>query len=175
MKKIMKFFIYLLLMLALIILFLPKINLYYAAEVLMKEKNIYISDEDIMDKGYSLELVNANLLFENLALAEVKKIELSFLVLYNVLSLDNIHVNEGFSDFLPQEIKSVRLEHFMYDPMMIKLKGESGESRVYGDIDLLDRVLTLHLRLDAKSEKKYGALLSKLTKEEGGYIYDYKF
>lgn len=69
MKKIMKFFIYLLLMLALIIVFLPKINLYYAAEVLMKEKNIYISDEDVMDKGYSLELSNANLLFENLALA----------------------------------------------------------------------------------------------------------
>ena len=175
MKKLIKFFSYVLVMLSLLIFFLPKINLYYAAEALMKQKNVYISDEEAFDKGFTLELKHAKVFFDKLALADVESIRVSPLFFYNVLNIDNIHVNEGFSDFLPQEVKNVRVEHFIFNPVKVKFRGESEDSHFYGNVNLLKRMLSVHIRLGVISEKKYGTMLRKLTKEEGGYLYEYKF
>jgi len=175
MKKLLKLLVYMVVMLALILFFLPKINLYYAAEGFMQEKKVFISDENIADRGFYLELNNANFLFDKLELAEVEKITVSTLLFYNALSIDKIHVNEGFSDFLPLEIETISAEHAIYNPTHVTLKGESEDSYFYGDVDLIERVLNIHLRLGAQSEKRYKSMLGKLTKEEGGYVYEYKF
>ncbi len=170
MKKILKSFMYLLILIALVIFFLPKTNLYYAAEILMKENHLFISDELVLDKGYALELKNSKLLFDNLDLAEVESIELSPWIFYNTLRLENIRINEGFSDFLPAEIRSVSVQHLVYNPLKLILRGDSDDSFFFGDVDLLERVLVIHLRLGTQSEKKYSNLLGRLNKEEGGYI-----
>jgi len=175
MKRFVKILAYICTMVALLILFLPKTNLYYAAEGLMQEKNIYISDEEVHDSGFSLELINAMIFFDKLELMKVENIKLSPWIVYNVVSLNTVDINEGFSDFLPEEISSLKVEHFFYNPTHIKLSGESTDSFFFGDVDILKRVLSLHLRVGAKSEKRYKVLLEKLTKEEGGYYYEYKF
>jgi len=175
MKRLMKLLAYLVVMVILLILFLPKVNLYYAAEELLKKQNVYISDEEVYDSGFSLELVNAKVYFDKLELMQVEEIKLSPWVLYNVISLDKLDINEGFSDFLPQEISSFKAEHIFYNPTHLKLSGESSDSFFFGDVDILKRVLILHLRVGAQSEKRYKTLLRKLTKEEGGYYYEYKF
>lgn len=175
MKRLMKFLAYLVIMFALLLLFLPKVNLYYAAESLLKEKNVYISDENIYDSGFSLELTNAKFFFDKLELMKVEKIKVSPWVFYNTVKLDSIEVNEGFSDFLPQDISSVKAEHFFYNPTHILLSGESTDSFFSGDVDILKRVVAIHLKLSEKNEKRYKAFLKKLTKEEGGYYYEYKF
>lgn len=175
MKKVMKFFSYLVLMLALLIFFLPKLNLYYAVEAILEKKKVYISDEEVLDRGFSLELRQAKLFFDKLPLAEIERIQLLPLVFYTTFDLTNIRINEGFSDFLPQEIHSVHVEHLFYNPMKVKFKGTNEDSHFYGNIDLLERVLSVHLRLSAKSEQRYATMLRKLSKEEGGYFYEYKF
>lgn len=175
MMRLVKLLSYVLVMLALIIIFLPKTNLFYAAEVMMKENKLFISDEEVLDKGYSLELKNAKFSYESLSLAEVDSISFSPWIFYNVLSLNNIHVNAGFSDFLPQEIEKIRIQQLIYDPTNIMLRGDSEDSYIYGNIDLVERVLVVHFRLGAKSEQKYKSMLGKLSKEEGGYVYEYKF
>jgi len=175
MKKLIKLFSYMLVMLSLLIFFLPKVNLYYAAESIMKKKNIYISDEEVLDKGFTLQLSHAKIFFDKLALAEVQSIRLSPLFFYNVINVDHVLVNEGFSDFLPQGVKNIKVEHFIFNPIKINFRGESEDSHFYGNVNLLKRVLSVHLRLGGKSEKKYGTMLRKLTREEGGYLYEYKF
>ena len=175
MKRLMKILAYLFVMMALLILFLPKINLYYAAEGVMKEQNVYIADEEVHDSGFSLDILNAKIFFDKLELMTVEEITLSPWVIYNVVSLNTVDINEGFSDFLPQEISSLKAEHFVYNPLHIKLSGESTDSFFFGDVDIMQRVISLHLRIGAQSEKKYKTLLRKLTKEEGGYYYEYKF
>jgi hypothetical protein len=175
MKKVMRLLAYTVTMFALVLLFLPKVNLYYAAEGLLKEKNVYISDEDVYDSGFSLELTDAKFFFDKLELMKVEKTKISPWIVYNALTLDFIEINEGFSDFLPQDISSVKAEHVFYNPMHIQLSGESTDSYFTGDVDILKRVVTLHLKLGAISEKKYKTLLKKLTKEDGGYYYEYKF
>ena len=175
MKRLMRFLAYVVIMFALVLLFLPKVNLFYATEGLLKEKNVYISDEDIYDSGFSLELTDAKFFFDKLELMKVEKTKISPWIFYNALKLDFIEINEGFSDFLPQDISSVKAEHFFYNPMHILLTGENADSSFNGDVDILKRVVGIHLKLGAKSEKRYKTLLKKLTKEEGGYYYEYKF
>ena len=177
MKKISKFFAYAFLILALIIVFLPKVNLYYAAEKLMKDKNIYITGEEFYDNALSFDIFNARVYFDKLELMKVDKINLSPWVFYNALEFDHIDINEGFSDFLPQDISSIKVEHFFYNPLHIKLSGDSSDSFFDGDIDILNRVVGIHLNVGVKSEKRYKTLLKRLKTEatEGGYYYEYKF
>ena len=164
-------------MITLIIVFLPKINLYFAAENLLKTKNIYITDEEVLDNGLSFELIDAKVYFDKLELMKVENIKFSPWLFYNVLELNYIDVNEGFSDFLPQNVSSIKVEHFFYNPLHIKLSGNSTDSFFKGDVDILNRMIAVHLNVGIKSEKKYKNLLRKLKKEsaEGGYYYEYKF
>ena len=177
MKKLMKFFIYSFVMLGLIIVFLPKANLYYAGEELLKTKNVYITDEEVVDKGIFFELIDANIYFDKLELMKVDKIHVSPWVFYNALVLNHIDINEGFSDFLPQDISGIKAEHFFYNPLHIKLSGDSTDSFFDGDVDILNRIIRIHLNVGVKSEKKYRNLLRKLKKEstKGRYYYEYKF
>lgn len=171
----MKGILYLLVMAVLLIIFLPKINLYYAAEKMMAKQSVYISDENLKDKGISFHIENASLLFEKLPLAQVEEISLRPWILYNNVTVDTIRLNEGFADFLPSEIDKIQLSYWVFNPLHLKINGQSKESLFYGDIDLLKRTLRVHLRPDTASEKQYKSMLSKLTPEEGGYLYEYKF
>jgi hypothetical protein len=162
-------------MTALLIVFLPKINLYYAAEKMMAKQNVYISDENLKDKGISFHIENASLLFEKLPLAQVEEIRLRPWILYNSIEVDTIVLNEGFADFLPSEIDTIEVKYWIFNPLYLKLSGQSKESLFYGEVDLLKRTLRIHLRLDVASEKQYKTMLGKLTPEEGGYRYEYKF
>jgi len=175
MKRLAKGLIYLVVMFILLVLFLPKVNLYYAAEALMQKQNIYISDEEVNDSGFALELINPKIFFDKLELMKVDEIKLSSWLLYSSIKLSHIEVNEGFSDFLPSDINTIQVEHFIYNPTHISLSGESQDSFFYGDVDLVQKKIVIHLRVGVKSEKRYKVLLRKLTKEEGGYYYEYKF
>jgi len=175
MKRLAKAIGYLVVMLLLLILFLPKINLYYAAEELMQKQNVYISDEETHDTGFALELLNAKVFFDKLELMKVDGIKVTSFLVYSSVTLNKIEINEGFSDFLPRDINLIEAKHVVYNPMHITLHGESDDSYFNGDIDLINKNMVIHLRVGAQSEKRYKTLLGKLKKEEGGYYYEYKF
>ena len=175
MKKLLKFSAYIVVMLALIIFFSPKINLYYLLEEFAVEQNIYVSDEKVADSGFSLNIMNAKVYLDELFLAETEETTLSMWLVYNSFEANNIDLNEGFSDFMPSVIKHIEVEYHILNPISLSLSGESEDSFFYGDINLLERVVQIHLRLGSKSEKRFANSLRALKKEEGGYIYEYKF
>ncbi len=175
MKKLLKSLLYLTTMLALIIFFSPKTNLYYLLEEFAMEQNIYVSDEKVIDNGFSLNILNAKLYLDELFLAEAEKTQLSMWLVYNSFEAKNIDLNEGFSDFMPSYIKRVQIKYHIFNPRSLSLSGESSDSFFYGNIDIFKRIIQIHLRLGTKSEKKFAHSLKALKKEEGGYLYEYKF
>lgn len=175
MKALLKFFAYLIMMLALIIFFLPKVNLYYEAEKFLKAQKVTISEEKVLDRGISLQLEDGSIYYDKLNLASIGLIHFSPWMVYNSLEFNEIRVNEGLADFLPETIDHITIRHVVYNPTKVSLRGESAEDYFYGEVDLLKRVLQLHLRLDSGSERKYQNILKKLSKEEGGYLYEYQF
>ncbi len=175
MKKLLKFSTYLVIMFALIIFFLPKVNAYYLLENLVKEKHFYLTDEDAKDSGFSLDIHNTRVFLDELFLAEAKYITLNPWVIYNSIEVENIKLNEGFSAFMPGHIENLKAEYVFYQPTHISLKGKSKKDSFIGDVDLLERKVVIHLHLDFKSEKRFATALKQLKKEEGAYIYEYKF
>jgi hypothetical protein len=175
MKKLLKILAYFVVMLALIIFFSPKINLYYLFEEFAVEQNIYISDEKASDNGLSLNISHAKVYLDELFLAEAEETTLSMWLVYNSFEATNIELNEGFSDFMPAVIKRINVKYHIFNPTLLSLKGESGDSFFYGDVDLLERIIQIHLRLGSQSEKRFSSSLRALKKEEGGYVYEYKF
>lgn len=175
MKKLLKPLIYFHVLIALIILFLPKYNLYYAFEEVLHEQKIYLSNETIIDRGFSLDIQNTDIAFEQLNLAQVDNIKVSIWGFANGVRMENIHINKGFADFLPLEIDKIQVIHLLYNPMILDIKGESSQGFFFGSVDLLERKLLVHVRLDAAAQKKYPGILSRLTSEEGGHYYEYQF
>ena len=175
MKKLLKYLAYFIAMLALIIFFSPKTNLYYLFEEFAIEQNVYVSDEEASDSGFSLNISNAKVYLDELFLAEAEETTLSMWLVYNSFEATNINMNEGFSDFMPSVIKHIEIKHHVFNPMSLSIAGESGDSFFYGDVDLLERIVQIHLRLGTKSEKRFASSLRALKKEEGGYVYEYKF
>ena len=175
MKKLLKPLVYLVAMLALLIFFSPKVNLYYLLEEFAVEQNIYISDEEAKDSGFSLHILNAKVYLDELFIAEAEDTQVSMWLVYNNFEVKNIDLNKGFSDFMPSYIKNIQVTHHIFNPTFLSLSGESSDSFFYGNVDLLNRIVQVHLRLGTKSEKKFKNSLRALEKEEGGYLYEYKF
>jgi len=175
MKKFGKFLAYMLVMLALIIFFSPKVNAYYKLESFLKDKHVFLFDEEVKDSGFSLDLYNAKVYMDELLLAQAGFASVSVWLFYNNFSVEEIKLNEGFSAFLPERIERLTVEHVFYNPTKVSLNGESGGSTFNGEIDLLKRLIVIHLRLDKYAKKKFATSLKQLKKEEGGYIYEYKF
>ena len=175
MKILLKILAYIAVMLLLIIFFSPKINLYYQLEVLMQENNIYISDEKVKDSGFSLNINNAKLYLDELFLANAEETSVKTWLVYNSIEAKNIELNEGFAEFMPEHIDTMKVSYHILNPRNILLNAQSEDSFFFGNVDLLERVVQIHLRLGTLSEKKFAMALKQLKKEEGGYIYEYKF
>jgi hypothetical protein len=175
MKRLLSFFIYLVLFINVSFFFFPKVNLYYLAEQYMKEQNLFISNEKATDTGFSLVLEHADLFFDKLALAKVENITLSPWVFYNTLEFRDIELDDGFSDFLPPFIQRVQVSHLLFNPMKVKLSGDADAGFFNGEVDILNRHLKVILQVNAKAEKRYKNMLRRLQKTEEGYVYEYKF
>ena len=175
MKKLLKPLIYFHVLIALIILFLPKYNLYYALEEVLQEQKVYLSNETIIDRGFSLDVQNPDIAFEQLSLAQVDNIKISIWGFANGVRMENIHINDDFVGILPLEIDKIQVINLLYNPMVLDIKGESSEGFFFGSVDLLERKLLVHVRLDAAAQKKYPGILSRLTSEEGGHYFEYQF
>ncbi len=175
MKKLLKLLIYFHVMIALIVLLLPKHNLYYAFEELLQKEKVYLSNETIIDRGLSLDIQNPEFVFDKLNLAKAENVKVFSWGFINGVRFENIYINEGFSDFLPLEIDQIQIIHFLHNPMVLDIKGESSEGFFFGNIDFIQRKLFLHIRLETVAQKKYPSILSYLNSEEGGYYYEYQF
>lgn len=172
-KKIGKFFAYLLFFMATLIYFLPKISLYYFLEKELKPYAIIISSEDTKDRGFSLKIEHANLSLKGIESANINEIDLKLFLLYNSILLNEVALSNTLESFIPLQIHHVDIMHHIFNPLFItaQVSGEFGEADI--SFDIIKRSLHLELKASKIMKRDYKNTLRTLKKtKQGEYIYD---
>ena len=176
MVKLLKFLAYILFFIFALIYFLPKQSLYYFAEQELQKQQVILSNEEISEKTFSLELQHSNISYQSISSAEVAYIDVQLLFFYNVINLHDIRISSVASTFIPLNISSVKVKHTLLNPLNIlfRANGEFGEAE--GVVHILDRNMSLILKPSPLMLKEYSSTLRELNKnEKGEYQYDQTF
>lgn len=148
MKKLGLGIVYLFITIYSVIFFAPKINLYYQLEELMQEKQIVITQENIIDKGFSLSLEEGRLYYGDLLVAEFSKISILSLLVFNQVSLAPVTLSKDMETFFPRNIEGATLKYTPFNPLHVSIQGSGDFGILHGDIHLVDRSrLDVWLRL----------------------------
>jgi len=171
-KKIGKFFAYLLFFIFALMLFMPKESLYYLAEEQLKEFSVVITDESLVDSFISLEVKTLDLSLKGVESAYADSLSFTLLGLYNSVSVEEIKLSSVVEVYLPSKIKTLNVEYSIFHPLSIRANsiGEFGE--VKAEFDLVDLSLNAHLKPSKLMLKKYKNSLRFFKKsKEGEYLY----
>lgn len=175
-KKIVLFFLYSFVFLALVIFFSPKENIYYLVQKELKKYSIVIESKDIKDTGFGLKLENVKIYFEGIEAAKTLELDIDLFFVLNSLKAQMIRVSSVASSYIPTKVDTLSATYTIFKPFEIKItsNGEFGE--VEGEVNLTEKKLVLNLKASKKMKQDYRKILYKLKKQkDGGYKYEQKF
>ena len=172
MKRLIKIVGYILFTIMIAIALLPKINLYYKLEEILKKEHIVLSNEILSDKIFALNIKNATLYYNGINVANISESALLSLLFYNRLTIKDIRLNKTLKIFFPEKIDKIVTTYSILDPINIELfsKGKFGEA--YGTFNLKTRKLHIVLTPSADMKRKHANTLSMMKSKNGQYIYD---
>ena len=176
MKKIALFFLYLILFFTALLFFTPKENLYYFAEEQLKPLGVIISEEEVIDHGFSLTLKHATLYVKKIRSAEVESLDAKIFGLYNSVHIKKIVLDPAVEQFFPPLINHVTIVHSIFSPLKIHADavGDFGSAAV--EINLADRNGTLNVQASKLMRSRFRTTLRQLKKTKAGdYYYEFKF
>ena len=182
MKYILKFVSYLLFFIFMLIIFLPKANIYYFALENLQEKKIQISNKTIKDNPLGLIIKDINIKYENIGISDISKILVKTYLFYTTINIDNIKVDNSLNKFVPNEIKNITISYSVIDPMKIKITSNFSMGSCTGSIDLMQKVVKLDIIAAKKFKSKYRHIVKQLKQiktepnsKEDRYTYEYKY
>ena len=171
-KKTFIFFAYVMFFISALIYFTPKISIYNYIEKELLNYDVIISNETVLDSGFSLNLTDADIFVKSIHSATVQEVDIKIFALYNNITLHNITLSNVAASFVPLNIENVTIRHSVIDPLRINAYsvGEFGE--VEASLNILDRNVSVRLTPSALMLKDYRNSMKQLSKnEDGSYSY----
>lgn len=175
MKKILKYLLFVFLFTVTLMYFFPKKNFYFLIENRLNDHNIVISDDNIVEKPFSLSIKNSIVYYDKSKYANVENIDISLLLISNDINVSNIKISDDFKSFLPSKIDFLNVNYTIFNPLYIHIKSQGEFGELVGSASLLNRTMTLYLKPSKRMIAKYKNILSQMINEEGKYKYEYKF
>lgn len=176
MVKIARYFAYIFFFFAIVLFFIPKVELYYMGEKQLAPLKVIISDEELTDNGFSLEIKNAKLFFEGIESVQIEEIKIAPWGFYNNITIQNVKLSSAAKSFLPLDITSVELRHVIYNPVEISINAEGDFGKLEGSINIYNQSAMIFLIPSAKMQKEYAHSLRYFKKEQDGrYSYAKNF
>ena len=175
MKTILKIFLYILTFIFALFLFLPKESLYNLWEQELEKNRIIISNEKRDENIFGLDVLDGDVYYENTNIANVNKISLKTFLVYSELKINDIKLLKSLESIAPSPIEELTLKYSVltFNKIDIEAKGLFGE--LIGNIDVINRVITLELNASTNMKNSYSKILKNMKLNEGKYYYEYKF
>ena len=173
MVKFLKLFAYTLFFILALISFLPKTSLYYYAEGELEKERVTLSDEEVIDSGFSLELKHLKLSYDSIESANIESADIKMFLLYNSVSVKNIEFSSVVSSFVPLHVERVDVIYTLLNPLLVVAKASGAFGEADAKVNILDRNISIVLKPSELMLKKHRSTLRNLSKnEEGEYRYD---
>ena len=172
MKRLIKIIVYITFTILTTVALLPKVDLYYKLEEVLKKESIILSNERPSDKIFLFTLKDISLLYDDIAVADISKTSLLPLIFYNRLTIENIKLDKSIKIFFPEKIDKAIFTYSIADPLNIHLSSSGIFGKVIGTLNLKTRKLHILLTPSANMKKNYANTLSMMKSKNGQYIYD---
>jgi len=171
-KKMAKFFAYMLFFVFALVAFSPKSSVYYFGEQQLKKFGVVITDEKLDEKLLSLNIENLDISAKEIDTALIKEADVTLLLVYNSINLTKIKLSSLVESYLPSKIDSLNITYTLFNPLYITADGVGEFGEASGQVSLLDRNASIVLKPSKKMFAKYRKSLKMFKKSENGeYIY----
>ena len=172
MRFIAKWVVYCVIFMAILLVFAPKTNLYYQAEVLLKPYGVIVSSEEPSDFGIGFALKNAELYYEDLKVGSFDEAALLPLLLYNRVGIESFSFSNEMRNVIEGTVEHAVLVYTPLMPFRVSLEGSGDLGDFNGTLNLKERSVTIDLSASEALLKRSPFWLKKLKKtDEGVYRY----
>jgi hypothetical protein len=156
-----------------IVLFMPKINLYYTLEGLMKKEHVEIKEGRLVDRWIDLKIEDATLFYDGIASVRVDELTISPWLFYNKIIAKNIQPTAEIKRMMDVKASEVEIRYSLLDYKSIMIEAEGDFGVLHGSLDILSRNLRLILEPSAKF-KNHDVVRRYFKKGEEGLVYESK-
>jgi hypothetical protein len=172
MVKFLKFIAYALFFILALMYFTPKVALYYFTESQLKPLGVVVTDESLVDKGFTLSIKDAVVTFKAIESANIKETNIAVFGLYNNVSLEEITLASSASSLVPTKVAFVDITYSIFNPLNINAFTEGDFGVADAQVNLLERKVFIKLNPSKLMSLKYKSTLRNLKKsKDGGYEY----
>ena len=176
MKLFMKILSSVLIFFIVLIITLPKINLWYGIEHFLNDKSkIIIDDEKISSNLIGLKLSDGKILFDNMEVAQFDNLKITPAILYNSFDFENLKTGRDVKQF-DFNLDNFHIEYSVIRPTKVVFEGKGSIGEIYGRVLIFKRELNI-LLFPTKKMLKAIIFMKHFKKNEGngGYLYEAKF
>ncbi|MDR1284941.1 MAG: hypothetical protein LBJ88_01930 [Campylobacteraceae bacterium] len=173
--RVLKYILWVLLFFYIVTVFLPKENFYFYLEDKLSNYNIVLGNESLKDFGGVLQINNALVAYEGDEIAQIDKITILPFILYNEVSVNNLHFASKFQRVIPNKIDKASFKATLFYPIKIwiKLKGDFGD--VDGSYNIYNKTIRLVLKPQDDFKQKYSLIYANFRDVDGELVYESSF
>ena len=127
------------------------------------------------DLGLLFSLKGGTLYYDKMAAVEPAGVHALMTLFYNRVWLEPMVLGSEAAALFPAEIEHLEAWHTLFWPHQIFLKGQGGFGRFEGQVDLVQRSITLTIQSPAEIQDRYRQLFRGMKSTEEGYRYERVF
>jgi len=170
----MKRLLYVLYVLVIAIVLIPKEKMFYTLEGVLAENQIFLSNETLNNRFISLEIDNIQVMADHLNVAGIKQMSLSPWIVYNRFSMSELEVSPQFRTFFPGKVDNVLVSYSILHPLSLHIRADGDFGSCEGSADLIKRAVRIVFASTPKL-RNYPLLVLKLHQEKEGLVYESDF
>mgnify|MGYP000125550911 CR=1 FL=1 len=160
----------------LLVVFLPKQELYY---LLLKELNkneIVLDEKYFSDTNLGLKIEDTQVYIKGIKASNIENITLDTFLFFNKLQIKDIKISENFKQFVPAQIDNVSVVYSVMNPLFVDISFRAKEYKGNGFVDIINRKIIINLYPSNKFIRSYSMLLRNMKKINAKeYRYEYSF
>ena len=154
-----------------LVLFMPKEEIYFSLEQELAKNDIELNEESRSEGIFSLSLENVTVYVKGIPLATIEELDFFTLLFYTSIHFETLMIDESLKNMTPTEIENLLISQTILSPLNLSVKAEGPFGETKGNVYLGKRML----HMDFNDTKALGMLKSQLKQGEEGWYYETSF
>jgi len=154
-----------------LLLFMPKAELYYTLEETLAKQDIKFNEKSIEEGLFTLTLKDVTVYVKGIALAQVEELDFFTILFYSSLDVYNLEVDEALHAKVPALTREATFIHNILSPLTVSIDANGSFGMIDGKVDLMSN----EVRIDFVEVGNISMIQTFLTKDEKGWFYEKSF
>ncbi len=154
-----------------IVLFMPKVSLYFTLEKALAKEGVEINEKRIDEGLFTLTIEEPVIYVHGIRVAKLSRIRFFTLLFYTRAAAENMEVDSSLKQYVPEKITGISLTHQVFRPLVLSVRAEGDFGNAEGTVDMAVR----KVHINVADSKKLGMLKKTLKKGKDGWYYETSF